>query len=275
MLLLAAVFLLTGAKALLAWICPFCHAHNPPAARLCGKCLRAVTWPTAPERAGPGAVVVREGIDTFIRDYNDQLPQHRFDDDAGGDPAGPLGTNYALTGLRYLVWFDLPKAFAEARTPMDSFYPSRATLVLRVLPTPESPQDIPLVAYNLTRPFVEGPGTWHRHRRWESGTTWTHAAPLLPWESAGGDFATAPSGLGTIPATGATEVYLDVTPLVAARFDQYRLTGTWFDPGMIIMRDPSQPERCRYRMIQGFQSAPSREPQRRPALVRSPELYLE
>ncbi|RCK78689.1 MAG: hypothetical protein OZSIB_1216 [Candidatus Ozemobacter sibiricus] len=256
-------------------LCPTCGFHNLPEARLCGRCLRALRWPTMPPRVGPGTVVVREGFDTFIRSWNDQMPPHRFDRDAGADAAGPLGTWYELTGLRYLVWFDIPKAVAEAGRSLETFTPTRATLVLRVLPTPESPVEVPVAAFLLTRPFLEGPGRWHRHVPWEQGTTWTHAAPMLPWERAGGDFAPTPMATGRLPATGSAEIYLDVSELIATRFAEYRRTGEWFDPGLILMRDPTAPGRCRYRMIQGFQAAPGTRPLRSPAPPRSPELYLE
>jgi len=234
-----------------------------------------VTWPTAPERAGPATIVVREGIDTFIRSWNDQLPQHKLNDDSGADETGPIGSFYSLTGLRYLVMFDIPKAFAEAGIPMETFKPSRATLVMRILSTPDSPQDVPLVAFLLTRPFVEGKGTWRRHVKWEAATNWNQAYPLVPWTKPGGDFATAPCATGIMPSRGAHEIYIDVTTLIAARFEDFHLTGKWFDPGMIIMRDTTFPNRCRYRMIFSFQSAPDRKPQRAPSEIRSPELYIE
>ncbi len=276
-------------------LCPFCGFHNPgqedgrfwrpPGGeetaravrpdRLCGKCLRPLRWPTAPARTGPAAVVVREGIDTFIRSWNDQVPPHEWDQDAGGDPVGPLGSWYELTGLRYLVWFDIPRAVAEAGLTMETFHPTRATLVLRVAPTPSSPVEVPIAAYLLTRPFVEGRGRWHEHVYWESGTTWQFAATSLPWEKAGGDYAAAPVATAILPATGPAEVYLDVSDLVARRFAEFRQSGTWFDPGFLLMRDPTLPHHCRYRLIYGFQSAPGRRPQRTPAVVRSPELYLE
>lgn len=175
-----------------------------------------------------------------------------------------------MTGLRYLIRFDIPAACLEAGIDPADWTPDRATLVVRVVPEGDAREDVPLVAYALARPFEEGTG-WHGHNtRHERGCSWTMATSDLPWASAGGDYFFQPRAWGTLPRSGTAEVELDVTDILRTIFEAYHRTGTWEDFGLILMRDPEAPARCTFREIYSLENVPS------PAgRVLSPELFLE
>ncbi|HEY9071328.1 MAG TPA: hypothetical protein VIV61_13810 [Candidatus Ozemobacteraceae bacterium] len=213
---------------------------------------------------------MRRGRDAFIRGPNDAEPDRRSTGNAGGQFRGPIGSWYTVTGLRYLIRFDIPAACLEAGIDPADWTPDRATLVVRVVPEGDAREDVPLVAYALARPFEEGTG-WHGHNtRHERGCSWTMATGDLPWASAGGDYFFQPRAWGTLPRSGTAEVELDVTDILRTIFEAYHRTGTWEDFGLILMRDPEAPARCTFREIYSLENVPS------PAgRVLSPELFLE
>ncbi len=239
--------------------------------RTCWNCLRGISWPTIPERSHQGQVVVREGIDAFIRSPNDRHPSQAAEQNSGADPSGPVGSYYSSNGLRYLICFDIPKAFRDSGIPITEFIPERATLVLRLAPGPDCGEPVPIVVYPLARRFEEGNGKWGRHQSYDRGCTWFMATREMPWETTGGDFSYEPHSTATLPASGSAEVTIDVTDIVAWRFRQFRETGRWYDPGMLIMRDVGVPSRCRFRMIHSFQAP---HPYQGNSVI-TPELFLE
>ncbi|HNW33451.1 MAG TPA: hypothetical protein PKM25_00830 [Candidatus Ozemobacteraceae bacterium] len=265
----AFVFIVFTAEAKL---CGFCNVAVPDASTVCPSCLRATGWTSAPPRSRPAAVVVRRGRDAFIRGPNDAHPDQRAEHNAGGQRRGPIGSWYTVTGLRYLVRFEIPEACAEARIDPATWKPDQATLVLRLVPDRDAREAVPLVAYALARPFEEGSGSWGIHERNERGCSWTMATGELPWSNAGGDYFLQPRAWGTLPRKGAAEVEIDVTDIMQTIFDSYQHTGRWEDFGLIIMRDPEVPARCTYREIYSFEAASDN---RGHGAVVSPELYLQ
>lgn len=255
-----------------AKLCSFCNSAIPDQSTICPICLRAIGWTSSPPRSRAATVVVRRGRDVFVRGPNDAHPLARAAGNAGGQPAGPLGSWYSATGLRYLIRFDIPEACGEAGIDPASWTPNHAALVIRVTPEGDSREDVPLVAYALARPFEEGTGSRGLNFRNERGCTWFHASAELSWAMAGGDFFSQPRAWGTLPRKGASEVEIDVTDIMRTIFDSYHLTGKWEDFGMILMRDPETPARCTYRNIYSFEAAPT-NPGRQSIL--SPELYLD
>ena len=255
--------------------CPFCNYWNETKALLCHRCLRAISWTASPPRSRPALVVARTGTDVFIRGPNDQHPQHRAEGNAGLDAIGPIGSCYTTTGFRYLLRFDLPRAFAEANISMEEYVPSRVTLVLRVHPRGDALATVPVLIYPLSRPFREGYGLWGKHEKGELGASWVSADGHIPWDHAGGDYETSSYAVGNLPRLDAAEVEIDVTNIFLARFALFKKTRIWDDPGLIIIRDPFVPGRCQYRQIYGFNAQPGIGPAARKTRNLSPELYLE
>ncbi len=255
--------------------CPFCNYWNTDQALTCARCLRAVSWTARPPRSRPAAVVVRTGIDTFIRGPNDWHPSHQTRHNAGADSVGPIGSYYSLTGLRYLIKFDIPRGFAEANLPMADFVPSKVTLVLHVHPAGDGLASVPILIYPLKRPFSEGSGRWGTHWKNEDGATWLSNDGVLSWHTPGGDFYTHVYATSTLPRKGAAELAIDVTDVYQDVFARFRKTGVWEDYGLIIMRDPFVPDRCQYRFIYSFEAAPDRGATNALRTIRSPELYIE
>lgn len=255
--------------------CPFCNFWNVDQAMTCGRCLRAVSWTARPPRSRPAAVVARTGIDTFIRGPNDKHPSHLSHRNAGGDTVGPVGSYYSLTGLRYLVKFDIRRAFAEANLAMDGFTPSKVTLVLRVHPAGDALASVPVLVYPLSRPFLEGSGRWSTHWRTEDGATWDSNDGVLSWHTPGGDFLTRVYAVAELPRQGAAEIAIDVTAIYQDVFARFNNTGVWEDHGLIVLRDPFAPGRCQYRFIYSFESAPDWGATSAMRTIRSPELYIE
>jgi hypothetical protein len=254
--------------------CQACQTRLVRPVILCPRCLRAVGWPAAPPRSRPARGIALEETDLFVRGPNDQHPRHRSSLGAGGDDRGPIGTDHDLTGLRYLIRFDLPQAFADAGVEMVGFRPRRATLVLRTVPQEDAWADLPIIVVPLTRPFAEGRGQWALHGRNEPGGSWERSTLLLPWAIAGGDISLNPRGRGFLPRQGEGEIEIDITDMVRIRFIAFAQSGEWNDPGMAIMRDPDLVSRARTRTIYGFRAGPGRG-QPPPKRVLSPELYLE
>ncbi|MFZ2960738.1 MAG: hypothetical protein WA705_27985 [Candidatus Ozemobacteraceae bacterium] len=268
--------------------CPFCRAENPDGASLCNFCLRAISWPVYPERSRSAEIIVRTGIDVFLRGPDDGIPPNQpTRRNTGYDRTGPLGSFSSKTGFRYLIRFDIPAAFDGAHSRMAEFSVTRVTLVLHLagegekgIGREDAHDEVPVAVFPLTRPFAEGIGESGGHRRDEGGADWYHADPWIPWTRQGGDYAFEPSAKAVLPRLGGDEVEIDVTAIYQRLFERFRKTGVWEDPGLIIMRDPSVDRRCQYRTIYGFQAAPedseavplkgSKAPR-----IRSPELFIE
>lgn len=268
------LFLLVSALAAAAVPCPFCGRENSESALYCTKCLRAIRWTAKPQPGRFSTAVAREGVDAFIRGPNDGHPGQMPWDNAGGDRIGPVGSYYSETGLRYLVRFDVPGAFAQAGVSMKGFEPEEVLLVLRLAPRPEARDDLPIVVFPLTVPFGEGVGIWEKHDRLDGGCNWYRAGRFLPWKMAGGDYDPTFRAEATFPASGGSEIEIDVTGIFQERFSRFQETGIWDDPGLIIMRDPSKASRALYRMIYSFQAAPSRKFRKSDPIVLSPELII-
>lgn len=272
---LLSVLLLLFAAPSWAERCPFCRFWNVDQALTCARCLRAVSWTARPPRSRPAAVVVRTGIDAFIRGPNDQHPSHRSRKNAGADSIGPIGSYYSLTGLRYLVRFDIPRGFAEADLPMQDFFPTKVTLVIHVHPSGDGLATVPVLLYPLSRPFSEGQGRWGEHWTREEGCSWTSNDGVLTWHTPGGDFFTGVFATAELPRKGPAEIAIDVTKIYQDVFARFRQTGAWEDYGLIILRDPFVPGRCQYRSIYSLEAAPDAGATSALRTIRSPELYLE
>jgi hypothetical protein len=273
LLFFAVLFLLTG-RPVVAIKCPHCLTFNPDQMEYCRRCLRSLTWQMQPRPAYPYVVVVRSGEDSFIRGPNDIHPRDRFSGNNGGDATGPIGSFYSPTGFRYLIRFDIPEAFARAGIPLAEFEPQECLLVLRYCAQPVSREDIPIVAFPLSRPFLAGTGRRAEHPRRPDGATWELSTPDLPWGFPGSDFHHIPSAAAVIPASGSGEISLDITDILSQRWRDFRTTGTWNDPGLILMRDPTRPGRGLYRVIHSFQAAPAEGLIGRTTRVLSPELFI-
>jgi hypothetical protein len=77
---------------------------------------------------------------------------------------------------------------------------------------------------------------------------------MLDWQREGGDFDSEVSGAGILGYRGARELFIDVTPIFQRRFGELQRTGTWNDPGMIIMRDAERAEECTFLSIYSLES---------------------
>jgi len=261
-----------------AWAlpCPFCRWWNVDDATICQRCLKAVAWPEKPPRSHQASIVVRAGRDAGISGPDENRhPRQRDDLNTGADPVYRLGSGYAPTGFRYLIRFDIPEAFERAGKQMSEFSVSRATMIIRLVPGDDAREPVPIAVFPLTRPFEDGGGRWNYHHQQEGGVTWYRSTPDLQWVHAGGDFAFTPFALAKLPRVESGEVRIDVTALVALRFQSYQKTGVWDDPGFMLMRDPAWDVRCLNRRIYGFESAPGTDPTPNDRRVLSPELFIE
>lgn len=238
--------------------CPDCLRRQKEGAEYCEKCFRGLTWPVLPPSNRFGEIVVRTGKDAFIRGPNDIHPRHPFYANAGGDPAGPVGSYYSKTGLRYLIRFDIREAFEKMGLSMREFRPEQVWLILRTVPLPDAGDRVPIVIFPLTRPFVEGDGLWGKHSREEPGCNWLRASLNIPWTRAGGDFNQSLFAEAELPRSGPGEAEIDVTNIYRPKFEECQKTGIWSDFGLIVMRNENRGANCLYRTIYSFESAPGK-----------------
>lgn len=232
--------------------CPYCGMLQDETATFCNYCLRAIDFPAAPAPTHRGRIVARHGYASFIRSPNDSYPGEKYCYGSGADPLGPLGSNATLTGFRLLIRFDIMQAFADAGIKPEGFSPKRAHLIIRTPPHGDAFDDIPISVFLLREPFEAGSNYRWRHEKNEPGCNWFCSAKNITWKIPGGDYHRDISTHGTIPGTGEHEIVIDVTALVAVLFERFEKTGKWFDPGMIIMRNPDVSSKCRFRMIYSF-----------------------
>ncbi|MBI3037529.1 hypothetical protein HYY75_00560 [bacterium] len=255
--------------------CPFCAVSNSDNVKFCRRCLKAMAWPEKPRPSRPAFVVARTGIDAFIRGPNDGHPRNKSFDNSGDDAIGPIGTFFSPTGLRYLIRFDIEKAFSDARLSINDFFPEHVTLVLRTGNDEDAGENVPIVVFSLTRPFAEGTGEWGRHWRKDGGCNWIMASPDLSWKRPGGDFDEENWAKSELPRKGEHEIEIDVTELYKQKFESLKQTNRWEDFGMIILRNPKIYSKCRFRSIYGFQSSFDEKPFSYERAVKTPELYFE
>ncbi len=263
------VFFVLCSQALLAVRnCPRCNYLLQPEALQCPKCLKLVEWPYVPPREHRGRVIVRTGRDAFIRHPSSQNRAWKSSANAGADLSGQIGTWGFVTGLRYLVFFDVLRGFADAGLDIQDFKPRRVWLRL-VIADSQVNQQIPLRVYPLSRPFQEGSGRFHIRSRNPDGATWNNSAPMLSWHVAGGDYHDEPSATGILGANAQKETMIDVTAIYQRHFLNFQLTGKWEDFGMIIMRDDQVPAKCTFLTIYSFES------RARGSQVLAPQLFFE
>jgi len=247
--------------------CRYCNYSVASDALTCPKCLRKLQWPIIPERSRSARVVVRTGSDAFIRHPHARIRHYRDDRNSGGDQTGHIGSWGGPTTLRYLLRFDIPRAFAMAQVDMYGFNVRRALLKLCVADHSRY-KGLPIRIYLLTRPFAEGTGMARVREKNHNGCDWYHSAPLIVWHREGGDYAEKPSIPAILGEDGEKETIIDITELIKARFDEYEKTGIWNDPGLLIMRDAS-----RYG-YHGYVTIHSLEASFIGQTVRSPELFI-
>lgn len=247
--------------------CPRCHYRIQSDANECPKCLKLLRWPLAPERSRQGRVVVRTGSDAFIRDRHSQNREFRCDRNAGKDLVGAIGSWGGPTTLRYLVCFDLEKAFEQAQVELSTFQFKRATLKLYVANSGSRKGPLPIRIYPLNRRFQEGRGKIGEREKFIDGCTWAYAAPNMVWHIEGGDYNKLISSRGLLPDNG--HVFIDVTEVFRYRFKTLLENGSWDDPGLIIMRDPHAYGDFGYLNIYSLES------QSVHGEVRAPELFIE
>lgn len=248
--------------------CPRCNYLLKSDVLQCPKCLKLLKWPYIPPREYRARVIVRTGKDTFIRHPNSQNRAWKSSANAGADLTGQIGTWGFVTGLRYLVFFDVPRAFADAAIDLLTFKPKRVWLRL-VIADKQVNQQIPLRIYPLSRPFQEGSGRFHFRSKNPDGATWKNSAPMLSWHVPGGDYYDEPSATGILGANGQKVAMIDVTAIYQRHFLNLQSTGKWEDFGMIIMRDDQVPAQCTFLTIYSFES------KARGAKELAPQLFFE
>ncbi|GAB4277525.1 MAG: hypothetical protein Kow0029_20250 [Candidatus Rifleibacteriota bacterium] len=267
-LLLTIFFLVMPIILLAVKFCPHCGYRMQSDRVECPKCLRLIDWPVYPPRNEKATIIVREGKDAFIRHPRSQNRAYRSNRNAGGDLTGQIGSWGFLTGLRYLVSFNIEKSFADAKIDMNHFEFTSAKLRLYVADK-KIDQQIPIRVYPLARPFQEGIDRFHIRSKIPTGCTWELSAPMLPWRIPGGDYYKDISCPGILGKNGQRECVIDVSAIYKYRFAQFKETGIWNDPGMIIMRDPEKACECT------FLSIYSLENKTKSGIVVSPQLFIE
>ncbi len=130
-------------------------------------------------------------------------------------------------------------------------------------------QALPVRVYRLSRPFAEGSDMAGIRSKVPDGCTWQNSAPMLPWRLPGGDYYKEPSAAGFLGYNRERNVQIDVTDIYKKVFADYVKTGRFYDPGMIIMRDPQVPGYFTYLNVYSFESLPCRQQ------VLSPQLFFE
>lgn len=263
LLLLFAPALVSGVKN-----CPACDYRLESQSFECPKCLRLIAWPHSPQRSLKAKIVLRTGKDAFIRHPNSQNRAYKADKNAGADLTGQIGSWGFLTGLRYLICFDVLQGFKNAGISPETFKLKRAKLRLVVADNPIR-QEIPVRVFPLSRPFIEGTGKFHIRSKIPNGCTWMNSTSLLSWHSPGGDYFPNLSCSSIPENKRKKEIIIDVTSIYQFRFEEYRKTGVWNDPGMIIMRDQFAPGSFTYMSIFSLESTP------RGGEIISPQLFIE
>ncbi len=261
-------FVLLGQTLLAVRNCPRCNYLLQPETLQCPKCLKLVEWPYLPPRTRQGRVIVRTGKDAFIRHPSSQNRAWKSSANAGADLSGQIGTWGFVTGLRYLVCFDVSRGFADAGIDLIAFRPRRVWLRL-VVADNQINQQIPVRVYPLSRPFQEGSGRFHIRSKNPDGATWNDSAPMLSWHVPGGDYHEDPSATGILGADGQKEAMIDVSAIYRWHLQNFQLTGKWEDFGMIIMRDAKVPAKCSFLTIYSFESKANG------AQVLAPQLFFE
>jgi hypothetical protein len=248
--------------------CPYCGYRQSSNAIECSKCLKLLKWPYVPERSHKARVVVRTGKDAFIRHPSSQNRNFKSEGNAGSDAVGAIGSWGFMTGLRYLVCFDIKKSFELAGVDLKSYQPGRVILRL-VIADSKIDQAIPVRVFPLLRPFKQGRGFRRIRRKEIDGCTWNYSAPMLSWHVPGGDFYKSVSASNTLGRNGKREVLIDVTPIYRFRFKIFAETGEWFDPGMIIMRDERIAGHFTFLNIYSFENKPAG------CRILSPQLFFD
>lgn len=233
----------------------------------CPKCLKLLNWPFVPGRNRRAKVIVRTGVDAFIRHPHAQNRAYRSDRNAGGDLSGEIGVWGGPTTLRYLIRFDIPETFALAGVALANFKVRRATLKLNTVASDQK-ITMPVTVYPMQRPFQEGSGRFRLREKSIDGCDWFYSAPLMLWHREGGDFTDTLSTPGTIQSISG-ESLIDVTEIIKSRFAEFAQTGIWNDPGMIIMSDPQKYVDSGFVTIYSFESKAVGN------IVRAPELFIE
>lgn len=262
------LFLLSAALVWAVQNCPACNFRIKSDAISCPKCLRLLKWPHAPARTIQAKVVVRTGKDAFIRHPRSQNRAWKSNRNAGADQTGQIGSWGFLTGLRYLICFDIERAFSDANVDLNTFRLKRARLRL-VVADRQINQQVPIRVYPLDRPFQEGSGRFHVRSKEPDGCTWEECAPMISWHVSGGDYSETPSAEGVLGLRQQRETIIDVTSIFLARFAQFQKSGVWNDPGLIIMRDPLRHCDCTFLNIYSLENS------FRGQQVLSPQLFLE
>ncbi|MBF0547347.1 MAG: hypothetical protein HQM08_23095 [Candidatus Riflebacteria bacterium] len=254
--------------------CPNCDTFNSDDAEVCKKCLITLPKYLASPRKRPASVVVRKGRDAFIRSTDvAHFPERFFEKELPGG-YGPIGSWNQPTSLRYLLYFDLPGAFEEAGIDMKDFEPEKALVLLTLCEKSETKYPIPIAAFPLTEEFAGN--SEKSFPPWESdGANWTFRLPCVYWFHEGGDFLASPSASTVIPALGGGEIEIDITSIVRFRFDEFKKTGIWKDPGIIIMRNSGIESNCLYRNVYGFRAMEFFQKDKKNPRYISPELYLD
>lgn len=249
--------------------CKYCNFTVEKEEKVCPKCLRKLKWPFSPQRTYQGAVVVRDGKDAFIRHPQAQNRHWLSNRNAGSDTYGPIGSWGNPTGLRYLINFNIPKAFLEAKKDLMNFSLSKAKLIIRTA-NDRHKQNIPIIVFPLTTPFEEGSCRLSSRKSQASGCTWELSSSFLTWANEGGDYSTTTYATGYLSSENKDNV-IDVTSIINKRINEYKQTGKWNNPGMIIMRNQSVFSNCKFLDILSFDAGREKNVTH----VVSPELYLE
>jgi len=247
--------------------CPTCAYRLKTGTVECPKCLRLLEWPFQPPRERKARVIIRTGTDAFIRSQHAENRAFKHDRNAGSDLQGAIGSWGGPTTLRYLVRFDIPMAFSQAGVELKGFKLRRALLRLKIAGKGNLKGSLPVRIYPLTRPFKEGSDKSGTRKKFIDGCTWVYAAPYMVWHREGGDYNEDISCRGTLPETG--EAVIDVTDIFKERLARIAENEAWYDPGMIIMRDPHAFGDFGYLEIYSFESRAVH------GSVRSPELFIE
>ncbi|MBF0407685.1 MAG: hypothetical protein HQM10_10045 [Candidatus Riflebacteria bacterium] len=227
-----------------------------------------------PVRKRAGIVIVRNGIDAFIRNPSEAHFPYRVFEKDGQNIMGPIGSWSKPDSLRYLLRFDVEGAFEKQGLKLEEFNLTRAVLLLTPSRKSASKQMIPITIHPLTNYFA-GRNTSTSPSGQCEGADWTNRVQFISWYHEGGDFLLNPSAKAIIPAVENREVEIDITSIMKLCFDNFRKTGKWVDYGMIIMRDKDIQSDCLYRNIYGFNAVNLRMHHEFRGKTLVPELYLE
>ncbi len=274
LIILFGILLGISIPALAIKYCDYCNYRLSSDAIICPKCLRNIAWALAPARSEQATVIVRSGKDAFIRHPFAQNRNWHADRNAGKDPYGAIGSWGYPTSLRYLIAFDVPNAFLMAGVDINNFQPDKVTLLIRVKAN-QPTQRIPIIVYPLKAPFMEGTCQLGLRFSPASGVTWFNRTQSMPWASEGGDYNPSVSAEAYLESSKIKNleqtIKIDVTDIYLKRFQDFKNSGIWDDPGMIIMRNPGIAGNFRFLDILSFESGKNKNVSR----VVSPELYFQ